>query len=73
MDIPPTEVDLPIKTGDYSRTEGEVAIQSLKDSKAPGIDSVMWAEAIKYSGQRLLDKLVTLLNLVKNNLVIPNE
>lgn len=72
-DIPPTEVDLPIKTGDYTRTEGEVAIQSLKDSKAPGIDSVMWTEAIKYGGQRLLDKLVTLLNLGKNNLVIPNE
>lgn len=50
-----------------------MAIQSLKDSKAPGIDSVLWAEAIKYGGQRLLDKLVALLNFVKNDLVIPNE
>ena len=40
-DFPQTEVDLPIETGDYTRTEGQVAIQSLKDSKAPGIDSVM--------------------------------
>ena len=72
-DIPPAEVDLPIKTGDYTRTEVEVAIQSLKNSKAPGIDSVLYAETIKYGGERLLDKLVTLLNLVKNNLVIPNE
>ena len=40
-DIPPMEIDLSIKTGDYTRSEGQVAIQSLMDSKAPGIDSVM--------------------------------
>ena len=33
----------------------------------------MSAEAIKHRGERLRDKLVTLLNLVKNNLVVPNE
>ena len=41
LNTPPMEIDLAIKTGDYTRTEGQVAIQSLKDSKAPGIDSVM--------------------------------
>ena len=72
-DIPPAEVDLLIKTGAYTRTEVEVTIQSLKNSNAPSIDSFMCTEAIKYGGERLLNKLVTLLNLVKNNLVIPNE
>ena len=33
----------------------------------------MCTEAIKYGGERLPNKLVTLLNLVKNNLVIPYE
>ena len=65
LNTPPMEIDLPIKTGDYTRTEGQGAIQSLKDSKAPGIDSVMWAEAIKYGGERLLDKLVLSLILWK--------
>ena len=41
VDIPPMEIDIQIKTGDYTRTEGQVASQSLMDSKAPGIDSVM--------------------------------
>ena len=41
VDIPTMEIDLPIKTGDYTRTEGQVSIQSLMDSTAPGIDSVM--------------------------------
>lgn len=65
LNTPPMEIDLAIKTGDYTRTEGQVAIQSLKDSKAPGIDSVMWAEAMKYGGERLLDKLVLSLILWK--------
>lgn len=65
VDIPTMEIDLPIKTGDYTRTEGQVSIQSLMDSKAPGIDSVMWAEAVKYGGERLLDKLVLSLILWK--------
>lgn len=51
-------VHFPIKTGDQTRTEVEAAIQSLKNSKAPGIDYAMCAEAIKHGGERLLDKLV---------------
>lgn len=65
LNTPPMEIDLAIKTGDYTRTEGQGAIQSLKDSKGPGIDSVMWAEAMKYGGERLLDKLVLSLILWK--------
>lgn len=65
LNTPPMEIDLAIKTGDYTRTEGQVAIQNLKDSKAPGIHSVMWAEAMKYGGERLLDKLVLSLILWK--------
>lgn len=42
--LPPAEADFPIKIGDYTRTEVEAAIQSLKNSKAPGIDSAMCAE-----------------------------
>lgn len=42
--FPPAEADFPIKIGDYTRTEVEAAIQSLKNSKAPGIDSAMCAE-----------------------------
>ena len=57
-DVLPAEGDFPITTGDYTRTEVEAAIQSLKNSKAPGIDSAMYAEAIKHGGERLLDKLV---------------
>ena len=53
-DVPPAEADFPIKTGDYTRTEAS----SLKNSKAPGIDSAMCAAAIKHGGERLLDKLV---------------
>ena len=41
LNTPPMEIDLAIKTGDYTRTEGQVSIQSLMDSTAPGIDSVM--------------------------------
>ena len=57
-DALPAEGNFPITTGDYTRTEVEAAIQSLKNSKAPGIDSAMCAEAIKHGGERLLDKLV---------------
>ena len=34
---------------------------------------MLCAEIIKHGGERLRDKLLTLLNLVKNNLVFPNE
>ena len=44
--VPPAEADFPFKIGDSTRTEVEAAIQSLKNSKAPGIDSAMCAETI---------------------------
>ena len=71
--IPPAENDLPIVTGDFTLEEIQKAIQTLNNYKAPGVDFSITAEAIKYGGEELTNKLLTLTNLVKHNKIPPKQ
>ena len=65
-EIPPAEVDLDIKTGDFDRAELDEAIKKLNNYKAPGFDYNITAEAIKYGGEDLAERLLKLVNDIKN-------
>ena len=72
-EIPPAEVDLEIKTGDFDRVEIDKAIKSLNNYKAPGFDYNITAEAIKYGGDELAERLLKLVNLTKNQQKPPSD
>ena len=72
-EIPPAEVDLDIKTGDFDRVEIDCAIKGLNNYKEPGFDYNITAEAIKYGGDELAKRLLKLVNLVKNQPTAPTD
>ena len=65
------EEDLDIEQGDFTSLELKDAIKSLNNYKAPVVDFSITAEALKYGGPDLEEKLLALTNCVKNNLTPP--
>ena len=55
-----------MKTEDFDHAQIDKAIKSLNNYKAPGFDYNITAEAIKYRDNELAERLVKLVNLIKN-------
>ena len=72
-EIPPAEQDLEIKTGNFDCAELDIAIKGLNNYKAPGFDYNITAEAIKYGGDALKERLLKLVNIIKNQLKPPSD
>ena len=72
-EIPPAESDLGGKTRDSNHAEIEKAIKSLNNYKEPGFDYNITAEAIKYGGDELAERLLKLANLIKNRQKPPSD
>ena len=67
-EIHPAKEDLIIEQGDFTSVELKKAISGLNNFKAPGVGFSITAEALKYGGPALEEKLLTLTNFVMNNL-----
>ena len=72
-EIPPAEQDLEIKTGNFDCAELDIAIKGLNNYKAPGFDYNITAEAIKYGGDALKERLLKLVHIIKNQLKPPSD
>ena len=63
-EIPPADEDLEIKIGDFDCAEIDLAIKGLNNYKAPRFDYNITAEAIKYSGEALKERILKLVNII---------
>lgn len=60
-----------MKTGDFDRAEIDKAIKILNNYKLPVSDNSITVEAIKYSVDELVERLLQLASLMKNWLKAP--
>lgn len=70
-----------MKTGDFDRAEIDKGIKNLNNYKAPGFDYNITVETVKHEGDELTERLLKLVNLIKNwqkppsgwtkNLIVP--
>ena len=71
--IDEAQTDLPINCNDFTVDEIYTVIKSLKNKKAPGIDSAITVEALKYSGSPSINILCDIFNDVLNNNKPPEQ
>lgn len=72
-DIPPADCDLPISTDNFTLQEVRTALKSLSNAKAPGCDTEICAEALKYGWDTLQSKLISIWDLVLHKGKAPSE
>lgn len=71
--IKKSHIDLPINTDNFTEEEIKVAINSLKNGKAAGIDKDITAEALKMGGNITVSSLCDICNSVFNKNDPPSE
>ena len=69
----PKEVDLPIDTGNITKSETAKAIEQIKAGKAPGCASSITAEALNHGGEPVVETLHQICNAVFTRKIPPSQ
>ena len=69
----PAEADLPIDTGNITKSETAKAIEQMKAGKAPGCDQSITAEALKHGGEPVVEALHQICNAVFTQKIPPSQ
>ena len=69
----PAEVDLPIDTGNITKSETAKAIEHMKTGKGRGCDPSITAEALKHGGETVVEALHQICNAVFTRKILPSQ